>query len=158
MDTLTWVIVVFVFCIMGILAVKVVNDLGPDIRSEIVESAADNRSVEVYDDVTTRLPSVLDAGVVLAFVLLWAVVIIASFMIDSNPLFFVISIVLMIAVLFVGATLQMFYEELILDSAFATVATDLPMTDWILSHIFIITLMVLGSVLIALYGKNAIQN
>ena len=89
-------------------------------------------------------------------VLLWIAVIVASFMLDSHPIFFVVTIILLPFIIFVGATMANVYDEAILQDSenFPDASTDFPKINWVFSNILYIILGLASTTIIALYGKS----
>lgn len=150
-DTISYGVIIFVFAIAFILIYPAFSDLNTEIQNDnTMTSSAKSISQTSFNN----YPSVMDGVFVLVLVLLWIITIIASFQIDSHPIFFVVVIILMVVVVIIAQLLASSYEDLSSDSLLSGVSSTFPMTNYILSNLHIASLIVGGSILIALYGKN----
>lgn len=148
--------------IMGILAIclgmiiMVLNyaydTVEPDLTADFVER---NKTVseEILTSSNTTFPSIFDAAFVFIFVGLWITSLIGSFFLDSHPIFFIISLFILIPILVVMVFLNNFYVETMEITDFITYQTKYPMTYWIGSHIFLISIIIGATIAIALYAK-----
>jgi hypothetical protein len=96
----------------------------------------------------------MDGVFAFVFIGLWIVTIVSSFMIDSHPIYFIVALLLLIGVLIFGVYAGNVYQEIIADDAgMDAVSQQFPITDYILSNLFLVGLVVGISIMIALYGK-----
>lgn len=147
------VLVVFILFIVGIVSVVgyiVLEDINEDIQADADISATAKAEIS---DSTTRFPAVFDSIFAMAFILLWAVVIIASFMIDSHPIFFALTMILFIGVLIAGAMFSNAYEEFEEDSEYAAAAANFPIISFVNTHLVLFLLAIGISIGIVLFGK-----
>lgn len=150
-DTLLVMVVIFALSLVALVGYQFFGDINTDIQAN---SDLSNTSKQVSSDLYDRYPSAMDGIFVLAFVLLWGMVLVASFMIDSHPIFFIFTLILFIFVLFVGGILGNAYDEFIGMDDISGLETSFPMTNWILSN-FLIVIVVIGlSIALVLFGKN----
>lgn len=153
MEIMFVMIILFVFGFISMIIFQTYKEISPDLRSEFVSSGS-NSSVVVVDDVTNRYPSTFDALVLICLILLWIVVLVSAFLVDSHPLFFIASIIVFVFILIAGGILGQFYDELIVDDSLSGLSDDFPITNWILEHLFFLILLVGFSVLLVLYGRG----
>ena len=99
---------------------------------------------------TERYASSGDNIFVMAVVLMSIFVFAASFLIDTHPLFFGISVFLLIFVFIVGAILVNFYDAV---SDASDVASDFPKMTFIMGHLLEIGIAVGFLTLVGLFGK-----
>lgn len=150
-DSILLLILVFVFAVVAIVGYKAYSEINTDIQADSsIAEVAKNTSGEF----NTRFPKFMDASVMTILVILWLFAIAASFRIDTNPMFFIVSIILLIAVLFVGASISNTYQELVSDVDLVGPATSFPMTNLIFNNLLITILVIAASVMIALFGKE----
>lgn len=81
-------------------------------------------------------------------------IIVSSYLIDTNPLFMVISAILFIFVIFVGANLSNVFEETVDEAEVSYLQTEFPITMYIMTHLVIIIIILFALMLIVLYGKG----
>lgn len=153
-DSLVVAVVVFAFVLIALIMRPVFDDINTDVQAQDDFSTETKATV---DTMNTRYPSLMDGIIIFSFVLLWIMVLAASFLIDTHPIFFAVSVVLFIAVCVVALFLGNTYETLTSSGDLSTAATSLPMTDWLMSHFLIIIIVVGVTVAIALYAKSTIQ-
>ena len=151
-DTITVLVFLLVFVIIGITAKYVFNEVNDDMQAN---PDMGNTTKDTVGAVHARSGNFLDGLFLFFFILIWALMIVASFMVDSHPIFFIFTIILMVFVFFLGALLGNVYEGLTDDAELdAVIAADFPITDWIMSH-FLLSCIVVGfSIIIVLFGKN----
>jgi len=151
LDSMMVLIVLVVFGIISVLAYITMNDLTTDIVADpdISDATKDNLS-----SLNSRMPSTLDGAFALALGLLWLLVIVSSFLIDAHPAFFIVSIILLIALLFAASLISNAYEEFETDAEYSSAASEFPMTSYIMKNFLIVILIIGGSVALVLFGKN----
>ena len=153
-DSITYLIVILVFAIAGVLAYKIVTDANVEIQAD-PDMSQDAK--ETTADVVERFPIIFDSAFVFVVVLMWALVIVASFNIDAHPIFLAFTLILMTFVLFIGGIFANFFEEFIEDEELTAAADDFPKTKWIMNHLLHLILAVATTIMIALFGKNRIS-
>lgn len=152
-DSMLFLIVMFGFGIAIFLGYFVLDAVNTDIQ------AIDDLGNETKDTVATlhsNYPSTFDSLFALAFGLMWLFVVIASWMIDSNPIFFAIVLVVLVGLLMVAGTLTNVYEDLTLDDEFGSLATNFPMMNFIAGHFIEVIIAISMSIAIVLYGKSRV--
>jgi len=151
LDSIVILVVLVVMGIIGILAYSTFDDLVTDISvDESFDEEARNKTLELH----SRFPATMDGAFGFAFILLWLLVLVASFMIDSHPVFFAISIILMLVMLFSAGLLSNAFDEFESDIEIEQYKTDFPITSFILTNLVIFLLAVGGSVGLVLFGKS----
>ena len=149
-DGATILVVIFVLAILGFVGYIVLFDVNADIQADDDISTEGKVAVQ---KVTTNYPDIMDKGFLFAFVLFWILLLVASYMVDSHPIFFVIALILMIFVIYIGAELSNAFEEISEDDEFGTHADSFPITVWIMNHLVLEIIGILFSIGIVLYGK-----
>lgn len=150
LDIALFMIIIVVFAIASILGYKVFTEINTDISAEMTNTQAN----ATLQETGGRYPAVLDGLVILVFLGLWAMVLVASFMVDSHPIFFIFSVILIFFMIIAGIFLGNFYEEFFSDSEFTGLTATFPATNWILTHLLPIVIAISISILIVLYGKS----
>lgn len=153
-DTLMVIVVLLVFGIMLFVGKGVFTSLNDDIQ------ASDDFNNQTKDIVKTqhdKYSNFFDAVFLLVFILLWALVLVASFNVDSHPIFFIFSVILLIAVFMVAGFVSNVYADFSLDPDMSAVTSTFPMTDWIMTHLLIAAIVIGFSVLLVLFGKNRLK-
>lgn len=150
-DILLVIIMLVSFAIMMVFGHQIFSLVNSDIQSDPDMSA---QAKEASGGLETRYPSTLDGAFVIMFALLWIFLIISSFMIDTHPIFIIISILLLLGAFIVAMILSNSYQELIGDSDVSEFADSFPMANWIIGNLLVVVIAMGFSVVIVLYGKN----
>lgn len=111
-----------------------------------------NISTELYD----RYDTTLDGIFAWALGLLWIIVIILSFFIDSHPAFYIISIILLVGLLIAATYISNAYEEFENDDDFGQYVGNFPKMNYIMNNLLMVFLVIGGSIALALYAKSRI--
>ena len=149
-ETIMVMVVIFIFGLMTIIGFKINDDLYEDMTDNTTFSA---EAIEVTETINTGYPKWFDGGFLLMFILLYIFVLVSAFFLDTHPLFFVFTILLLAFVLIVGAVLANSWEEIISDGDFGAVSASFPITSFIISHMVETVLIIGASIAFVLYGK-----
>jgi len=149
-DILLIVIIFFVFCITVFVGAKLSGDLNTEIQQD---NLMNNESKELSNDLATRYPSFMDGLIMFILILLWILVLVASFQIDAHPIFFAVTIILFIFVMIVVVEIGNTFEELTNDADLVEYRDQFPLTVWLFDNIIIVSLIFGASVMLVLYGK-----
>jgi len=79
---------------------------------------------------------------------------VSAFFIDTHPMFFILTVVLLVAVFLVAAIVGNVGEGLLSEDEFSGVVGDFPITSWLLSNFLLVMLFVGFSVAIVMFGKG----
>ena len=150
-DGITILIILLCFGFLMILGYHLLDTTSTEVNSDADMS---NMSKQIMTEQSTRYPKYMDAAFMFALVGLWIAALVTAFMIDSHPVFFVISLVLLIAVFVMVAYLGNSYEELMADEPFDSLTPKFPMMHWVMTHMLIFIVVITLSVMLVLYGKN----
>ena len=150
LDTLTILVVILAFGIITVYSNQIFGDVNTDIQASDTMS---NESKAQVQALYTRFPDVMDGLFVFMFILLWAVALLMSYLIDSHPVFFILSIVLLVFVIFIGGILANTYEDVISEDSISAYAAEFPMMNYIITHIIEFTVAIAFSIGVVLYGK-----
>lgn len=151
LDTVSIVVIIFIFGIISIFAYSILKDVNTDIQAG---SEFSPNAKAKMDNLTTNYPVWMDYAFLTAFVLLWIASIVFSFMVDSHPIFLVITIILLVFVMLFAGILTNTYEELSQEADFEV--NSFPITNYILSNLLLMVLFIGASISLALYGKTSI--
>jgi len=143
--------------ILGVLSIVVFNAY-QDINTDVQADPDINETVKAqFTNINEKYPSWMDGAVLLAVILMWAVAVVAGFLIDSHPIFAIFIFILLGVIVFVGAELSNFFDDLMSDAALATTADSFPITTWVLGNLHFVALAIGISVILAIYGKSRMQ-
>ena len=153
LDSIVVLVVLVVMGITGMFSYGIFTEVTDDLATDTsFKEEARNETLELQ----SRFPSVMDGAFAFALALIWILVLVASFMVDSHPIFFAISIILLLAILFASGLLSNAYNELETDAEISAYADEFPITSYILNNLLIFVLAIGGSVGLVLFAKSRI--
>jgi len=151
-DTLLVLVLIFIFIFATIYGKSLFNDFNadlqadPDISDEAKAISADHHG---------RYTGFFDALFALIFILLWALVIIASFKLDTHPIFFIFTIILLLFVFYIGAELANTYDDMIgTDPELNPISDEFTIADWIFNNYLLVMIAIGFSIVLVLFAKN----
>jgi len=150
-DTAVFIIVVFTFAIFSIFAYLIFDNINTDFQAD---DDIQNLSKTELNDLYVAFPSTMDGALITAFVLLWIMVILSSFFINTHPVFFVLAIIFLAFIIFIAAVLANTHEELIAEPDITSFSEAFPMSNFLVSYLPYAVLAVAFSVLLVLFGKD----
>lgn len=151
LDLLLVVVMIFALGIVSILGYKVFGDWNTEFQSE---TGLSTESKQAAANVNDQLPLMFDRAFLVILVMLWILLVVSSFMIDTHPIFFMVMVIFLIFTFIVGMMLANAYSEIITDSEISTSAASFPLTTWVMEHfLYIIIFMGLSSGVV-LYAKS----
>ena len=115
---------------------------------------ADNYSKQNLQSTTTNYPKTMDSAFLVIFVLGWVGLIIGSLNSLEHPIFFIIALIFIACLLFIGAVLSNFYEELASSEDLISSAADFPVTYFITGKLPLVILAIVGSIIITMYARE----
>lgn len=151
LDAIMLVVVLFVIGIASIIGYVVIKDVNDDVQAD---PSMNNQSKQTLDTMTTQYPSMMDNAFVFILGLMWCLAIIASFFVDTHPIFLILACVILLFVVFVSASIENVYAEFIDEPDLAAAAVSFPKTNWIMDHMVLTILAIAISIAMAMYGKN----
>ena len=149
-DLAVVLLLIVVFGIIAITSGYVLKTVNQDIQAD------EGMSIEAKDiiqDNTDRYSSTFDHLFLAIFFLLWILTLVASYFIDSHPLFFAVSLILLIFVFYGAIHIGNLFEEYTSDAEINEEASLYPITNWILTHLLTVAIIMGSSILLVLYGK-----
>jgi hypothetical protein len=145
------VVALFGFAFIAVLGYRILGDIRTDALSD---GGMGVNATNILNDAYSNFPGWLDEAFVIVMVLIWIGVIVASFMIDTHPIFMAFSIIMLIFVWYVGAELANAYDNVLGTAEYST--ASFPKTTWVMER-FVTILVVMGfTILVALFGKSYI--
>lgn len=150
-DMLMVIIVLFILGIAAVVGGYIMNELNDEIQADDdMSETAKTASGSVNSNYSTWFDNVF----LTVLIFLWIMLIVTSFMIDAHPIFFIITVLLLIVVFIVGMAMANSYEELTNDADFAEFAGNMTKTSFIFDN-FLIILIIMGlTAAVSLYAKS----
>jgi len=155
LDTIMWIVTLFVLIIAIVYGKMIFTDINADVQADDSLNATFKASV---DTLHTNYSGFFDKMFLFVLIIMIILVLVASFMVDAHPAFFIVSVILMFILIFIGALFSNMYEELPEgDNELTTAAATFPIMNFVMAHIlqFIVGVAIL--VLITLYAKTRLQ-
>ena len=151
LDTILVIVILFILA----LTLPFVYQFITEYNTELQADSEVSQSVKNFSaDATTKWPQWTDNAFVLILVLAWMFILVASFMIDSHPIFFVFSLILLFFVAGFAITLSNSYQEMVsTDADMTNFSINYPKTIFIMEHLGHFAVAMGISVSLVLYGK-----
>ena len=153
-DGIMILLVIFTFIIITFFGKYIIGMWNEDISADDDMS---NFSKEMVQTHNTRYVNFFDGLFMFFFILIWALAVVASFKIDSHPIFFIFTVILLIVVFIIAAYLGNVYEEIAAIDELATISPQFPMANWIMTHLLLVAVCVGFSIVLVLFGKNRLE-
>jgi len=147
------VITIFVFSVIMIFAYKTLSEVNADLQ---LDDDLQDLTKETTEDLETRFPATFDGLVVFIMVLLWIFVMAIAFFSDTHPIFYALLFFIIVFIMIVGGILSNTWEDITSDSEVSTLATDFPMTNFILGNYLVVVGVIGFSALIGIVLKNRV--
>jgi len=131
--------------------------IGVNISNELIDDNMINSSpeaVETLEIVRDDFPTLWDNLYLMILVLLWIGMLVTSFLIDTHPLFFYISLIVVIILLVVGVWMGNAFLEIAQDAEFSGVTNSFPKMMWIANNWLIVIMVISFTTMLALYAKG----
>lgn len=151
LDIILVVVMLFVFAIVAIFAYSMVSDFNTEWQGETDVANASKESMSTF---STQFPTVMDQAFAILVGLLWLALIVTSFLIDSHPAFFVVTVLILLIVFFVAMELSNYFEEIMDESEMTAFAAQFPITNWLMNNLLIVIVVMGLSAGVALYAKS----
>lgn len=131
-EGLTIIVVLFVLAFASVYGLKLFDELNTDIQADDdIGATAKNLSSETF----TKYPTLMDSVFLFAFCLLVIVTLALVFMLDTHPIFFIISVLLLGSLFIVGMIVSNTYDDMMSDDELSSYANQFPYTNWIITHL-----------------------
>ena len=149
-DGATLVVLFVIFGLGSIFAYMVFDQVNDDIISEFTEGSQAKTQVE---NLHGNFPKLMDGLFLFAFILFTIFVIASVFLLDTHPIFFVVSLVMLIAVFISGMLLSNAFDDIMQDGEIATYAESFPFITWIMGHLVEMIVAIGFLTMLALFAK-----
>jgi len=150
LDGLTIVIVVIVFAIGGIYGYSVLDELNTDIQND-ADIGSEAKSVS--SNLSNNYVDLIDGLFMFMLILFTVFVLISVFLIDTHPIFFVVSLILLIFVFIVAGLLANAYDDIVTDSSISFYANQFTFIGFIMSHLLETIIGIVFLAMIVMYAK-----
>lgn len=149
-DSLTVMIVLFIFGIMSITAYMTFDSINTDIQAaDDLNANTKATSQNLYNNFAPTL----DAAFLMAFVLFTIFAIVSVFFLDTHPVYFILAVILLFAVFIVGGFLANAWDDVMSDDTLAPYANEFRASSFIMGNLLESLGGVVVLILIALFAK-----
>jgi len=145
------VIMVLMFVLAFVLLIGVF--LLDIMKPEMDEVLTDSRTNATFQQFHQDTPNTFDNMFMIVFVLLWVGAIILAYFIDAHPIWFILSIIALSAVLLCAGVLSNVYETFY-DELSPNMTSSLPMMNYVMNHLVHFIIAIVASILISLFAKS----
>ena len=149
LDLLIVLVLLFVIAISFIITGKIQTEINDDIQQD---TSLDAEYKQINQDLTTKYPTIIDNSILFFFILLWIVTIVTSRLVDTNPIFFILSFILLIFAFIIIIILGNTFID-IFTGDLGGMETSYPFTFWIFNHILIIAIIQGFTIMLSLFAK-----
>jgi len=151
-DSLLVLAILVVFGLLSMVGYTVLKDLNSEIQSSDDFNANTKANI---GNLNSNYPSFMDYLFLTVLVLLLIATVVFSYLVDTYPVFFIVTIIVTIIVLFIAGILTNSYDELAGETLLDTNA--FPITNYVLSNLILVVVVFALAIGLALYGKNRIS-
>lgn len=149
-DTIVVIVLLTIFAIVFVSGNKILVDINTDMQ---LDSDLSPEAKQAMATVNDQYVILFDGTFLTLLVLLWVVTIVASFKIDTHPIFFIFVFILLAIAIYIGGEMSNAYQELMQDEDLAVSASQFTMTNILINH-YIMVVMIIGfSISISLFAK-----
>jgi len=147
------IVVFFILAISILVAYMIIDSL-----QDAIETTPINESETAIDVVESGKNALLsfDSLFVFVFVGICGAVIMGAFMIYTHPIFFAISIFILVILSILGAIFSNIYVDVATTSAFTGAELMYPMMATIMRNLPFIMIAMAFAILVAMYGKSTV--
>lgn len=147
-----------IFIIIGIVVFAMVVVFGwaafKDISTDVSNDLELQEAKDTITEVETRYPFVFDGLVLFVMIGLWVGGIVSAYTQNEHPLIFGFMIIIIIFVVIAAAMIANYFEETFEDDELNTLMASYPKTNWVITHLLELTIMMAVSIAIVLYAKR----
>jgi hypothetical protein len=152
-DTALIVVVLFAFFLVIVFGKYAMGELNTMVQ---LDDDLSNTSKEVSNNFDSTIPQTYDSLIVAALLFFWVMAIVASFMVDTHPIFFVISLIAVTFILIAIGFLSNSYTDIMNDATLGAVATQFTVSHWIFTHYLAVAVAIAISIFTSLFLKNKV--
>lgn len=150
LESFTVIIVILSMAILSVISYMVFDAINGDLQSDLtLDVGARDTSQDLYDQHSTLFDNII----LMAFVLLVVFVLISAFIVDSHPVFFIVSVVMLIGCFVAAGLLANVYDDLMTDDGLSSYANEFTYASWLMRHLLVLIVVVAFLVSIVLFVK-----
>lgn len=151
LDLVFVLVFLLVMAMVALFLSPVISEFADDINNEPDMSA---EAKAVFTNLDSRNASLWDGLFIFALGMLWVSLIVSSFLIDTNPIFFFITILVLILIFIVAMIMGNFYTELAEDDEIAAFAAEFPFINHVFANLLWYAVFMGLTAALSLYAKS----
>lgn len=124
-----------------------------EFNADFQSSESSNASKVILQEQTDAYVDSGDNMFLMIFILLWVVLLFGAMQLDSHPVFFIVTVVLMTFAFLVAMILGNVYEENMIDESVVAYADSFPFMNFLMTHFLQVAIVVGFSVVIVMFAK-----
>ena len=149
-DGITVIVILFCFATISIVGYFAFSEIYADMS---VDADLHPEALAVTQDMYDGHSNLMDNLILMAFVLFTLFTILSAFMLDTHPIFFIISVILLVAVFVVAGLMANVFDDVMSESTLAPYANEFVYTSWIMGHLLEVSIAIVFMVTIAMFIK-----
>lgn len=150
LEAITVLLVLTVFAIAGLYAFQSFDEVNTDMQTNNdISTNAKTTSQNLYN----IFPSWIDNAFLVIFVLFVVFIVVSVFFIDSHPIFFGVTIILLLGVVVSTIFIGNIYDDIASDETIQAYSNQLPYIYWVMTHIAELIITIIFITAIALFAK-----
>lgn len=150
-DGILMVVILCALALFGLVFLNIMNDINDDVQAD---SDLSTSAKTLSNDVNTLLPGLLDYMFLFVILGLFIFLVIISFFLDTHPVFYILTILLLVGTFFVIGTMQDLYTEFSGDSELSSFTTQMPITHFIMQNFFVTFTVMILMIAVLLFAKS----
>jgi hypothetical protein len=156
MNDVLFIIVTLMLLAMSLFIIVYIGGIFNDKLAPVFNDAY-NGSGTVMTTTINNAIEISDWGFLIAFILASLGLILSAFLIYTHPAFLVVFMLMTVVFIVASAYISNVYYEFSRTPEFATALSELPITDYILQHLPLITLILCILSIVVIYSKSQSQ-
>jgi TRAP-type C4-dicarboxylate transport system permease small subunit len=148
-DLVSVAIVLVFFGLTAVVGLLIVQNFNESFSATVDLSEDTQALMDANED---RLPSMFDNAFLTILVLSWVYLLVAGYLLNTNPVFLVVGVVFVLLSLVVVPILANLYADVSGTSTFSEATDGLPITNWIISNSLVVLIVMSITVLLSTYA------
>lgn len=148
-ETLVFFVLLFVIALSWLTISYIQSEINDDIQ---LDDTLRTENKQLNQDLTDRAPNVFDGLILFFLIIFWILVLVASYMIDTHPAFFIVSFLLLIFVFITVVFMANAFNEIFTQDLLG-LSASFPLTFFIFNNLLVISIVMGLTVLFIMYAK-----
>jgi len=154
LDSVTILVILFMLGIASIIGIYLLQTFNTEVQAD---DGFNNLTKEHFSTQASTMPGLYDGLFIFFLGMFWAAALLASWFIDTHPIFLVAAIILLIVLIILGAYMSNIFDEVISSDGITTTADSFPITKFVMRNLPYFVLAIAFTIAIVLYGKSKIE-